>query len=288
MSETIKIASIDDAGRLRPVDKDHAALIAASVEQGRLEQPIIVRPVADALKPYKLTAGAHRLSALRDFLGWTELVVGEHVIVREQDTLDAELSEIDENLTRHELNALDRAFFMAERKRVYIEINRVRTQGGDRKSNKFKAEIKSKTLGFDFERFSANAAKRLRLSEEAVRLAVRIAEKIDRTAAATIRGTLIETNQQELLAFVDQPPDEQLKTAAALQAGEVRTVAQARAKLGFSGPVATDDPQAVILAKATVLIEKATPFTKGRLADLLWSLLDGKTRKNIFDRYETF
>ncbi len=288
MSNTIKIAEIDDTGRIRPVDKDHAALIAASIEEsGRVENPIVVRPVDGGDKPYRLTTGAHRLEAFR-MLGLDELTIGEHVVVREQDDVEAQFSEIDENLARAELNPLDRAMFMAARKRLYVEAQRTRARGGDRKSNKFNAEIKSQTLGFDFsERFSANAAKRLGLSEETIRLAVRIAEKIDREAAAAIRGTLIETNQQELLAFIAQSPEDQRSAATLLQAGEARTVRQARIALKLDVKP-TDDLQAATLAKVTVLIEKASPGVKAKIADLLWPLLDAKTRKKIFDKYETF
>ena len=45
MPEAILISSIDDTGRLRPVNLDHVELIAASIEERGLEQPIVVRTV---------------------------------------------------------------------------------------------------------------------------------------------------------------------------------------------------------------------------------------------------
>ncbi len=258
---TIKIAQIDDSDRLRPVDKDHAALIAASIEEGRLEQPIVVRPVPGADLPYKLTEGAHRLEAVR-MLGWTELKIGEHVIVREQSADEAKLSEIDENLARHELNPLDRALFLAERKRIYLVISQTRGRGGDRKSNKFKAEINSATCGFDFsERFSANASKRLGLSEDTITRALLIADRLDRTAAADLRGSAVETNQTELLQFIELKPAEQRKAAAAIKAGDAKTTVQAKVAIGLAKPTTTD-PQARISAALIVAWAKADKTTR--------------------------
>ena len=143
-------------------------------------------------------------------------------------------------------------------------------------------------MAFDFsERFSANAAKRLGLSEATVKNAVKIAQKLDREAAAAIRGTIVETNQQELLAFIKQSPEVQRAAANLLHTGAAKTGQQARFALGLDAKP-TDDPQAAILAKAKVLIEKASPLTRASLADLIWPLLDAKTRKRIFAKYETF
>ena len=263
MPDTIKIVDIDAADRLRPVDNDHAALIAASIEQGRLEQPIVIRPVAGGGAPYRLVQGAHRLAAVT-MLGWADLTVGEHVIVRELDDLEARLAEIDENLARHELNPLDRAYFIVERRRVYEELGRSRSRGGDRKSNKFKAEIKSQSLPFDFsERFSANAAKTLRLSERTVQTAIRIADKLDREAAALIRGSVIETNQNELLLFIEMPAAEQRRAAAAIRAGEAKTTAQARIAIGVAKPL-KNDPQAKLLATLHDCWRRASSRTRDK------------------------
>lgn len=264
MPDTIKIVDIDDSDRLRPVDKDQAALIAQSMEEtGVVENPIVIRPVIGAEHPYKLTSGGHRLEAFRQ-LGLTDLEIGKHVVIRDQGELEARLSEVDENLARHELNALDRAFFMAERKRVYLEINRVHGRGGDRKSDRVKPETNSQSLGFEFsERFSANAAKRLRLGEETIRLALRIADKLDREAAALIRGSVIETNQNELLLFIEMPAAEQRRAAAAIHAGQAKTTAQARIAIGVAKPI-KDDPQAKLLATLHDCWRRASSRTRDK------------------------
>lgn len=259
MTKSIRIDDIDATDRLRPVDPDHVALIATSIEERGLEQPVVVRPIGDG---YKLTVGAHRLEALKA-LGWTELVIGEHVIVRAEDDLDAKISEIDENLARHELNALDRALFLAERKRLYEEKRRVNQRGGDRKSQKFKERIEGQSLSFDLSpRFTAEAAARVGLSESAVKLALRIAAGLDREAAQALRGTRAERNQQELIALIDLPPAQQRLAAKELASGGAKTVREARVAIGVDKAVENDEQGRVY---ATLLAA--------------WVKADAKTRK---------
>jgi ParB family chromosome partitioning protein len=258
MPETIRIDAIDASGRLRQIDPDYAAFIAASIKQGGLEQAIVVRPAGDG---YKLTFGGHRLAAVK-LLGWTELKVGDQVVIRDQDDLDARLSEVDENLVRPELNALDRALFLAERKRVYEEKQRVRSRGGDRKSEKFKAEINSATCGFELSpRFTEDAAKHVGLSEDTIGRALRIASGLDREAAQALRGTRIERNQQELLAFVELEVAQQRAAAKAIASGEAKTVREARVAIGVDKEVA-NDPQGRAYAALLANWEKADAKTR--------------------------
>jgi ParB family chromosome partitioning protein len=239
MPKTIPLSAIDATGRLRPVDPDHAALIAASIEQKGLLQPIVVRPRGDK---FALTAGAHRLRALAD-LGWKDLTVGQHVIVQERDEFDARIDEIDENLARHELNALDRAFFLAERKELYEEKNRTLGKGGDRKSAKFRDEINSAscTIGFS-PRFSKDAAARTGLSEDVIKRAVRIAQALDMEAVEALRGTPVEKNQRELLALCELDAAEQRQVAEQIRDG-AGNVYQALVKLGKANARKPGDEQ---------------------------------------------
>jgi ParB family chromosome partitioning protein len=254
MSKTVRIDQIDASIRLRPVDPDHAAFIAASIEAVGLKHPIVIRPAGDG---YKLTIGAHRFAAFK-LLGWTELVVGDQAIIREEAEEDAKISEIDENLARHELNALDRAVFLAERRRLYEEKRRVAAKGGDRKSDAFK----SQSLRIDLSpRFTEDVAERVGLSERTVQLALRIASGLDREAMAALRGTKMERNQQELLALVELSAAQQRAAAKAIAAGEAKTVAQARVAIGVDKEVA-NDPQGRAYAALLANWEKADAKTR--------------------------
>ncbi|WP_255609208.1 ParB N-terminal domain-containing protein [Methylosinus sp. Sm6] len=243
----------------------HVQLIAASIEQKELTQPIVVRERTEEDGeglPYKLVVGGHRTAAFR-LLGWTELTIGRHVNIRQMSRLEARLVEIDENIARHELNALDRALFLLERKQVY-ERMRVAAlgRGGDRKSAKFQEKINSESFRIDFsERFTEDAAKRTGYSESSVQKAIALARRLDDEAIRAIRGTPLEDNQAELFQLADLSDDHQRKVAERIQSGEARTVAQAKIAAGLARPQ-TVDPQARIHAQLLESWNKASKQTR--------------------------
>ncbi|MFT4098466.1 MAG: ParB/RepB/Spo0J family partition protein [Rhodoblastus sp.] len=265
MPQTISYASIDASNRKRPIDPDHATWIAASIEEKGggvvgegLEQPIKVTPRDGG---YRLVHGGHRHAGI-GLLGWTDLVVGKHVVVEEMDDLAAELSEIDENLVRRELNALDRALFLAERRAIYEQINNARGHGGNRKADKLEEASKSQSLRLGFSpRFTVDVADKVGLSERAVQLSLQIAEKLEPTTIEALRGTKIERNQQALLALCDMPAEKQRKAAKLIGAGEAKTVAEARVAIGLDRP-AVNDPQARLLATLLESWERADKTTR--------------------------
>ncbi len=276
MPQTISYASIDATKRKRPIDPDHGTWIAASIEEkGRgvvgegLEQPIKVTPRGDG---YRLVHGGHRHFGIGQ-LGWRDLVVGKHVIIEEMSDLEAELAEIDENLVRRELNALDRALFLAERREIYEKINKVDRKGGDRKSDRLKEATNSQSLRIGFSpRFTAEVADKVGLSERSVHLALQIAEKLEPTTIASIRGTKIERNQQALLQLCDMPAHEQRKVAGALGAGQASTVAAARIVIGLDKPVVVD-PQTRILATLGECWERADKVTRATFLEEIGAAL---------------
>ena len=271
--QTIALADIDAADRLRPVDPDHAAFIAASIEQRGLLTPITVRASDDTRFGWRLVAGAHRLQALRD-LKWTEAEVGKHILIVETDHLASRLDEIDENLCRHELNALDRAMFLAERRRVYEAMHKVHGKGGDRKTALLRQEnIKLQTLHFDFSpSFTSEVSARVGLSERAVWLSLRIAEKLTPAMVHALRGTKVEKNQRELLALTDMADGDRAKAAAAIGTGEARSVAQAKIAIGMAEKLIPND-QTRITAQLTDCWRRADRGTRARFLDHIDAVL---------------
>jgi ParB family transcriptional regulator, chromosome partitioning protein len=274
--EKIAIADIDDSQRLRPVKESEVELIAVSIDERGLTQPIVVRPVNNLIGQYILVVGAHRLAAMR-LLGWTELTVGEQVIVREMDETTARIMEIDENVARHELNPLDRALFLAERKRLY-DLARGETRGRKRKDVEFKENEKVANMAiFSSPRFTKEVSERTNLSERTVRRAVELAERLSPEAIAAIRGTGVETNQQELLALAEAEPEAQLALARKISSGEAKTVLQAKWACGFEAQPA-NDPQARLLANLADAWDRASKPTRAsfmKKAGLVYS----ETRK---------
>lgn len=112
--------------RLRPVDADYVALLAASMAETGQHTPVDVGP-ADAEGRHPLIAGAHRHAAATA-AGLPTLLA--RVFTGSDDA--RKLLEIDENLLRRELNELDRAVFLAARKDIYERLYPETRHGGAR------------------------------------------------------------------------------------------------------------------------------------------------------------
>lgn len=235
MSELIQIDRISDDDRLRPVDDAWVAALAESIRDHGLEQPIVVRPtpLSDS-GAYALVAGCHRLAAVR-LLGETEI----EAIVRDLSDDEARLVEIDENLMRRELDPLDRAVFLAERKSVWERMYPETAHGGDRKSKKNKGENRVAMIAT---RFSKDVAARTGISERTVRMACQIAVELGAEGIARLRSTPLAGNQSQLLLLAKMEPEARRATIDAIVAVRASTVsaAQRSAGLGRTAPNADE------------------------------------------------
>lgn len=193
--EQIAIADIDADERLREVDLDAADFIAASMAEYGLRQPIEVRKSG---KRYKLIAGGHRLAAAKK-LEWVDIPA----VVLKANELEAQLLEIDENLFRRELSALDRSTFLAKRKEVYEALHPETKQGGDRKSDQT-----DKLVGL-IASFSEETAERLGISARSIERSVARYKNIMPDVRQKIVGTWLAGSGQQLDELAKQEPDMQ-------------------------------------------------------------------------------
>ncbi|CAN5188111.1 hypothetical protein BH10PSE8_BH10PSE8_11000 [soil metagenome] len=218
------LAVIDTSDRLRPVTPENAQLTAASMSETGQIAPVVVRvhPTGNGLK---LIAGGRRCAAAA-ILGWEQIAA---VLVECTDD-EARLIEIDENLAREELNPLDRAFFLAERKRVYETLNPQAAHGKAKKPKTEKGRVANMAT---FARFSKDAAKSTGLSERTVRRACELAGALAPEAVALIRGTKLADNQAQLQALAALEPAEQITIAGLIKANAAPNVAKARVIAGF-------------------------------------------------------
>lgn len=228
--QTIPLAEIDVSGRLREIDDGYAQLLAENIRQtGRLRQPVEVRVKKDG--GYKLIAGGHRYRAV-ELVGSAEI----DAFVYEANDDQARLAEIDENLVRHDLNPLDRAVFLAQRKEIYERLNPETKNGaqGGRGGKRNETEIIS---------FSKDTAERCGLTDRAIRLSVMIANRLAPEIRARIAGTWIAKKQSELLALVKVEPAKRLAVIDVLLAEDSpATTVKAAARLvdGAAEPVSDD------------------------------------------------
>lgn len=92
----------------REVDQKNIKELADSIRDLGLLHPIIVD------KKYTLIAGLHRLEAVK-LLEWTEI----ECTISSLDGLKAELAEIDENVIRSDLSAVEFGELLLRRKEIY-------------------------------------------------------------------------------------------------------------------------------------------------------------------------
>lgn len=213
--------------RLRPVNADYVELIAASMGERGQDTPVKVGP-PDAAGRHRLIAGGHRVAAAQ-LLGWTQI----DAIVTEATGLEAELAEVDENLMRRELSALDRAVFLAKRKAIYEQLHPGAAhgrapKGKDRKLATFSA-IPS---------FRAETAARLGLDETSINRIVRRAELVRDNPGLhmALSRSPVADSGAELDRLLEQPADTRAKLVEALTRAEKPARSVAAAISEITGP----------------------------------------------------
>ncbi len=216
----VQLAQIRVADRLRlALDEATVVTIAGSMAELGQQLPVLLRPWRAAGAEgsdawgredaglFALVAGAHRLEAARR-LGWAHI----EALIVEGTPDEVRLIEIDENLAWVELTVLDRARFLATRKRINLRLHPERRRGGDRKSVDCKEE--NLTAKFAVRSFADEVGASAGLSERAVRRAVDIGEKLDDQAAADLAGTGLADREGDLHALSRMPASKQRVIAA--------------------------------------------------------------------------
>lgn len=159
----LPLARIDVGDRLRPVDPAAVELLALSFQERGQDTPITVR-ASDVAGNFLLVAGAHRYAAA-SAIGWERM---DAMVIEASDD-EARLAEIDENLMRRELSALDRAVFLATRQDVYERMHPTAAHG---KAPKNKGLEKRTSLSSFPLSFAEATAERLGLDPRTIRRAV--------------------------------------------------------------------------------------------------------------------
>lgn len=230
-SRLVPLSLIDIGERLRSVDEDWVAFLADSMAERGQMQPIEVRDAGNGR--FTLTAGAHRLSAAH-LNGWSEI---EAKVVNASD-LEAEIREIDENLFRRDLNALDRASHLARRQEIYLELYPETTQG--------KAGANIRWMRRTELSFASEVAAKLGVTDRDIRRSMARYAKIAPDVREKIVGTWISDHGVTLDALVKLGPSDQRKAITLMLRAEnpVKSVARALAEAnGQLAPIPDVDGQ---------------------------------------------
>lgn len=210
---------IDVTGRLRPVSEAGVAAIMASIaEMGIVKDEVAVRRVRHQGNRLVLMAGGHRVEACRR--------LGRKVPAKIWDCADdwARLVEIDDNLARADLCALDQAVFLAARKEIYEQLHPETVHGGDRKSLYY--QEKNQT---DIMSFCSATAEKFGLSERHVRRMIRSGSRLSPEDVAALRAAPKPVTLADLQQLAKTTSDgEREAVVGAVALGTAKNAAEAR------------------------------------------------------------
>ena len=200
--------------RLRLVDPAHVdQLLHSFLEVGQLQAIEVSPPDLDGI--YTLIVGAHRVTA-----GLKAEFPTMKAVVFEGNVDDVRLHEIDENLYRHELNALDQATFLAERRTIFERVHgRISAGQPSHKKNSAKmAELnffEETSLKFGLPRRTIERAiTRRRSIDEQVWLRLRSLQKSIKGAELDVLAAQPRDVQHQMIALLIAP-DTKIKTVTA-------------------------------------------------------------------------
>lgn len=208
----IPISDIHVGERQRPIDHDHAAAIAASMEERGLINPITVRRTPrqnSGRTPWTLVAGGHRLVGAGK-IGWTEI----DVLVVAADAAEAVLIELSENLYRNDLTALNRVMFVSKFRETWQD-----THGPIKSGRPKKSGTECPILFIGGQTVSKQVQARLGIGGTYYKVITRVALGLHSDLREAVRGTEAETDMAKLKKLAKLDRDLQLKIAAVLKEG---------------------------------------------------------------------
>jgi ParB family transcriptional regulator, chromosome partitioning protein len=205
--------------RLRQVKPDFVALYAQQLKSGRVLPAVHVRQTPNGKAPYTLVSGAHRLAAHKE-AGLAEIAV---VVVAANAEQSREL-EIEENLFRNELSALERIQTVSAYREIF-EAKYGAIKAGNPNLNDNSANI---ALLDDLDLlgnvensqqggFFARVSKLMGLSARTAKLFWSIAKNLQPKLAEAIRNTPLEYNQAVIERLCKYEPTLQLQYAVILE-----------------------------------------------------------------------
>lgn len=268
--QSIPIGEIEVHDRLREVDADYVALLAASISVDGLRSPVEVRKQRSG-RGYQLVFGAHRLAAHRQ-LDLPEIAA---VVVSLND-LEARRREIEENLIRHDLTELDRSVFLAEWKQVYEAMHPETKHGGARKAaSRQIGDLKDALFATSEEgraaRFSVAASEKFGTSPRTVDRAIKRFKNLAPDVRKALSGTWLSRKGVELDGLARLAPGDQRRVVALLLSGDAdapANVKAAAARVTGKRPVVPNETAAQY-EKLVKAWRMAVPVAQDRFLDWL-------------------
>lgn len=194
----------------RGLDGVHVKELAESIQELGMLNPLTID------REYNLIAGLHRLEAVKQ-LGLKEV----ECTVSSLEGLQAELAEIDENIVRSGLSAIEYGEILLRRKEIYETLHPETKHGGDRRSE----EIKRTKCPLDPVRsFVDDTAEKLKVDPRTVRRQIQTAKNLDPEAKEIIRSTDTQITKKGAMKLSRLEPGQQKEAAALLASKEINSI----------------------------------------------------------------
>ncbi|MBD8876185.1 ParB N-terminal domain-containing protein [Roseibium polysiphoniae] len=252
--KSLPLAKIIVADRLREIEEDHALVIAGSIAEYGLLNPITVRATPRAKGgSYTLVAGAHRLRA-------AELLALEAIdcVVLKADQSEAQLLEISENLHRNELSVIDRAVFVLKYRELW-EARNGKIEVGRPTAEKLGQGVPNSLP------FSEYTAKRLGLHPKTIKRLNQISQHLHADLRTAVRGTAVADNQSALLKLAKMEPAKQKQAAQAFE--QEPDLRQVLAAIDDRPKPKRPDLQTQAFGALVAAWDQASELTKARFLD---------------------
>lgn len=217
-ADRVSVADILVGERLRPVSEAGVeSLLASIAEIGVMKDAIHLRQKKGG--QLVLIAGAHRLEAARR-LEWADI---ESKVWTDVTDDWSRLMEIDDNIAGAELNPLDTALFLAERKRIYEKLHPETARGHAGAAARWDA---TDTMSVAF---TTATAEKFGMTDRHVRRLVAAGMRLDPSDVSLLRKAPRQVTLKDLaeIAKISQP-GERYDVIDALSVGSAKSAADAR------------------------------------------------------------
>lgn len=254
----VAVAEVDASARLRPISEAGVeSLIASITETGVMKDAIHVRKRRDGR--LQLIAGGHRLEAARR-LGWAEIEAKVWANVTDDW---ARLMEIDDNLAGAEMNALDTAVFLAERKAVYERLHPETKRG-------VAGGLARQGSATELSSFAASTAEKFGMTARQVRKIVSAGVRLNVNDVAHLRQAKRPVTLKDLteLAKIGEA-EERTSVVLRLATGNAKSAAEARRTLRLErvGEAPVKDPVDVQYLALLSAYKRASKAAKRRFVN---------------------
>ena len=183
----------------RKLNREYVGRLAESIRELGLLNPLTV----DA--GYNLIAGLHRLEAVKS-LGWETV----ECTVRSLEGLRAEMAEIDENIVRNDLSAVEYGEILLRRKEIYETLypeTKATYNGGGFKGNQYQ-KVETEKISPAIKSFVRSTAEKAGISPRRVEMEIRTAKQLAPEAKEILKGTERKITKKAVAEIARMEPEQ--------------------------------------------------------------------------------